>query len=281
MIMLRRLTPHLSCVLVLSLLNLFLAPAAQASQLRGTLQPSALSSAGSQAETRILELVHQASRVKKLEDKLIEDSYSIQYRGTNRPYYKIGNIEAVSFMVESESAFSSEERTTQGGTVPVSVTCIIEENSGEVVDYFLSRLSARDAGGYSVEATSDSLGLIFKYDITFDGNIESITIDASNFLGQNRGRFRVGSTDPGQGEFLHSFGSVSWSEAEATGGGGGGGFDWGAFWACVAVCGVPATQIGIYCEGVCYGVPVIWLCVLCLVGAFAFLAVCLWACYYY
>ncbi len=279
---LNRVAPYVCSVLLITFLNLLLASASQGSQLRPTYEaPKRLSELDRNSATKILRIVHTASKFGKLQVHLQREGYAIQSHPENQYYYKHGKFSAVSLEIESLSALTSEERVNQNEIVPMMITCILDEDAEKMIDYFVSRVSVRDGVIFQIEMKSDSLGLAIKYDIVPGPRIENRILDASDFMGKNLGIIKLGLSDFDDQDTFYGFldraepreSIFLLSEAKACEE-----FNWDVFWECVLMCsGALAEPALIYCGALCI-IPT-WVCAFCIVAFLAADAACIWGCY--
>jgi len=257
--------------------------------LRPTYQaPKRLSELDRNSATKILRIVHTASKFGKLQVHLQREGYAIQSQGENQYYHKHGKFSSLSLEIISLSALTSEERINQDETVPMMVTCIVDEGAEKMIDYFVSRISVRDGVIFQIEMKSDSLGLAIKYDIVPGPRIENRILDASDFMGKNMGKIKLGLSIPNDQDSFYGFLNRSeipesifrLSDVEACDG-----FDWGSYIACVLACLLTAggtaellwSAVSV-CWSYCWAGGG-WPCVGCIAGALAVGGICAYMCY--
>jgi len=279
---LQKIVPYVCSLLLVTFFNLLFSSSSNGSQLRPSSQgPKRLSELGQERITEILDIVHWSPKFAEFQSNLKRDDYLIQFQGENLFYCKRDKFSAISFPLESSSGLTSEERVNQGEIVPLVVTCILDEDAGKLVDYFLNRVSVPEKRTFHVEMKSDSLGFVLKYDIAPGPKIENYMLDASDFMGKNMGIIKLGMYAPeDNGGFYgmlsphKSMGLVPHvSDAKGCDD-----FDTALFFVCVVLlCGVSEVLIAQLCAIFCVIVTIG--CVLCIIAAAAFAGVCVWACY--
>ncbi len=271
MTLMRRIAPYLGCLLVASLANFLTVLPAGSSQLRKMPSRGPLKELGAAKEKQILDRIGRSERIKRLEGTLAANARSIQYRGDNRQYLEEGRLGVASFKVQSASERSSGKRRGRE-TLPVSVSVILDSESGRILDYFLTEISESAGGGYTVSTRSDSLGLIWRQNVSADGTVGNGVIDASDFLGQDRGVFKLGYDSSGDASEWSLYSPFVWNQAMASS------FDWGAFWRCLGICGViQGSEALVACQFVCGFGP--YACAGCIAVQVGLLAYCVWGCY--